>query len=190
MAAHRVHLPVPMSNELRRLREKLCRELAQSEHDAVLHTTREAARLGTCAPAEKLRAIAAHAEHLRPRLDALTIPAQPVGIRLGRAVAEVFSGLRHYVFDRILSGERSYRATLLGLRHGIDTAWLLREVARRDEHVRLYRFCDDLIAEREPLLREAERALVWFAQHPAIALASGARIALGAGAAEPSAVRP
>lgn len=171
-----------MTNELRRLRDKLCRELAQSEHDAVIHTLREAARLGACAPADKLRAIAAHAEHLRPRMDALMVPVQPLGIRVGRLVGEVFSGLRHYFFDRMLSAERSYRATLLGLRHGIDVAWLLRDVARRTDHVRLFRFCDDLIAEREVLLREAERALVWFAEHPAAALASGARIALGAGA--------
>jgi hypothetical protein len=179
-----------MPTELRRLRENLCRELAQSEHDAVIQTTREAARLHGGAPAEKLRAIAAHAEYLRPRLDALMVPAQPVGIRAARLVGEVFSGLRHFFFDRMLRAERSYRATLLGLRHGIDTAWLLRDVARRDEHIRLFRFCDDLIAEREVLLREAERALVWFADHPEVALASGARIALGSGAATPSAAHP
>lgn len=175
-----------MSTELDRLRNKLCRELAQSEHDAVIQTTREAARLGACPPAEKLRAIAAHAEHLRPRLDSLMLRSQPIGIRVGRLVGEVFSGLRHFLFDRMLAGERSYRATLLGLQHGLGAARLLRDVARRDEHVRLFRFCDDLIAEREVLVREAERALVWFADHPAIALASGARIALGAGAATPS----
>ncbi len=179
-----------MSIELRRLREKLCRELAQSEHDAVVHTAREAARLRACPPAEKLRAIAAHAEYLRPRLDALLIPDQPFGIRIGRLVGEMFSGLRHLVADRVLSAERSYRATLLGLRHGIDVAWLLRDVTRREDNIRLFRFCDDLIAEREVLLREAERALVWFADHPSIAMASCAHTALGSGAATPSAALP
>ena len=186
IAAHRVQSTVRMSTELRRLREKLCRELAQSEHDAVIQCAREAARLRACPPAEKLRAIAAHAEHLRPRLDALLIPGQPIGIRVGRLVGEAFSGLRHFFFDRMLSAERSYRATLLGLQHGIDAARLLRDVARREELIRLFRFCDDLIAEREVLVREAERALVWFAEHPEIAMASGARIALGSGAASPS----
>jgi len=53
-----------MPTELRRLRENLCRELAQSEHDAVLQTTREASRLHHCPPAEKLRAIADDSEQL------------------------------------------------------------------------------------------------------------------------------
>lgn len=175
-----------MNTEHQRLREKLCRELAQSEHDAVIQTTREARRLHVCPPAEKLRAIAAHAEHLRPRLDALMLKHQPVGLRAARVVGEVFSGLRHYLFDRMLSTERSYRATLLGVRHGIDVAWLLRDVARREEQIRLFRFCDDMIAEREPLLREAERALSWFADHPAIAMASGVRIALQSGTTSPA----
>ena len=169
-----------MSNDVRRLREKLCRELAQSEHDASIHTRREAARLGDALPAMKLRAIAAHAEYMRPRLDSLLVHGQPVGIRAGRLVAEILSGLRHYAFDRLLGGERSYRATMLGLKHGLDCARLLREVARRDERVRLHRFCDDLIAEREVLIRDAEAALVWFAAHADIATASGARIALRA----------
>jgi hypothetical protein len=179
-----------MSTEHQRLREKLCRELAQSEHDAVIQTAREAARLHVCPPAEKLRAIAAHAEHLRPRMNALMIREQPVGIRVGRLVGELFSGLRHLFFDRMLSAERSYRATLLGVRHGIDAAWLLRDVARREEQIRLFRFCDDLIAEREVLLRDAERALSWFADHPEIAMASGARIALGSGSVPRPAMNP
>jgi hypothetical protein len=113
--------------------------------------------------------------------------SQPIGIRVGRLVGEVFSGLRHFLFDRMLSTERSYRATLLGLQHGLDVARLLRDVARREEKIRLFRFCDDLIAEREVLLREAERALHWFAEHPEAAMASGARIALATGAATPTA---
>lgn len=177
--------PSAMSTELHRLREKLCRELAQAEHDAVIHTAREAARLGASQPAEALRAIGAHAKHLRPRLDALMMRKQPFGIRFGRLVAEGFSAIRHFLFDRILSTERSYRATLLGLWHGVDTARLLRDVARREELVRLFRFCDDLIASREALLRQAEGALVWFADHPKVAMTSGARIALVAGAATP-----
>jgi hypothetical protein len=168
-----------MDDQLSRLRRKLSRELAQSEHDAMIHPLREARRLGNIPPAAALRAIAAHAAHLRPRLDALLLRHQPFGIRVGRWVARVFSGLRHFFVDRLLSAERSYRGTLLGLAHGLDTARLLREVAHRGEELRLFRFCDDLIAQREPLIREAERTLSWFAVHPGTALASGMRLAIG-----------
>lgn len=167
-----------MDDDLDRLRRRLCRELAQTEQDAMLHTVREASRLGKTPPSDALRAIAAHATHLRPRLDALLVPKQPLGIQVGRWVGRTFSAVRHYFVDRVLSAERSYRATLLGLFHGLDTARLLREVSHRSDEIRLFRFCDDLIAQREPLIREAERALSWFAVHPDAALASGARLAL------------
>jgi hypothetical protein len=164
--------------DLHRLRDKLCRELAQSELDASLQTTREANRLGVGEPVAALRAIAAHAEHLRPQLDKLLLPEQPIGTRVGRFVGHVFSALRHYGADRILSTERSYRATLLGCKHGLDTARLLRDVTRRTGDIRLERFCDDMIAERDVLVREAERALRWFATQPSVAMQSGARLAI------------
>lgn len=168
-----------MDDDLARLCRKLCRELAQSEQDATIHTSREAARLGESPPSRALREIAAHAAHLRPRLDKLLLPRQPLGTHAARLVGRTFSAVRHYFVDRLLSTERSYRGTLLGLMHGLDTARLLREVAKRtDDEIRLFRFCDDLIAQREPLIREAERALSWFAIHPDTALASGARLAL------------
>jgi hypothetical protein len=165
-----------MTDDLERLRRKLSRELAQSEQAALIHTEREATRLGESLPAEKLREISAHAAHLRPRLDALLRPRQPIGIVAGRMAGRAFSAIRHLFADRVLSAERSYRATLLGCFHGIDTARLLREVAHRTEDIRLFRFCDDLIAQREPLIREAERALSWFASHPDTAMASGAHL--------------
>ncbi|MBA2539812.1 MAG: hypothetical protein H0V17_09275 [Deltaproteobacteria bacterium] len=174
-----------MDDHLSRLLRKLSRELAQSEQDAMLHTVREASRLGEVPPAAALRAIAAHAEHLRPRLDALLVPQQPLGVRIGRLVGRLFSDARHYFVDRVLSAERSYRATLLGLLHGVDTARLLREVAHRSEEIRLFRLCDDLIAQREPLIREAERALAWFAVHPDTAMMTGARLALESAPSDP-----
>lgn len=166
-----------MTDHLARLRSKLCRELAQGEQDAHVHTAREASRLGDSLPAATLREISAHAAHLRPRLDALLLPRQPIGIRAGRLVGRVFSVTRHFFLDRVISSERSYRATLLGLDHALDTARLLREVAHQADDIRLFRFCDDLIAQREPLLREASRALSWFAVHPDTALASVGRVA-------------
>jgi hypothetical protein len=175
MRRHAVCKTKCMPDELARLRRKLCRELAQSELDAAVHTRREAERLGEGPHAVALLEISAHATSLRPRLDALLIPRQPFGVRAGRAVGHTFSTLRHLIFDRMISAERSYRGTLLGLWHGVDTARLLRAVAWHAHEIRLHRFCDDLIAQREPLIRQAEDALRWFASHPDLALAKRVR---------------
>ena len=167
--------------DLEKLRRKLCRELSQSEHDAKVHPTREARRLGNTPPAGALRAIAAHAEELRPRLEALLSRDQRVGLRLGRTVGSLFSMIRHLILDRIIDAERSYRGTLLGLRHGIDVARLLREVAAREGDAALVRFCDELLVARLCLIEDAEQVLAWFAEQPSLALRSGARMALSRG---------
>lgn len=164
-------------SDLHKLRTKLCRELAQSEHDAKLHTMREARRLGPVPPAVALRAIATHAEEHRPRLEAL-LRRQPVGLRLGRAVGFMFSTVRHYVLDRVIDAERSYRATLLGLKHGVDVARLLREVADREGDTALVWFCDELLDERARLIENVEQQLAWFADRPHLALRSGLHLAL------------
>ena len=77
-----------MKNDLRRLRMKLGRELVQAEHDAVIHPRREASRLGDVPPAQAFLAISEHAGRMRPRLEAKLRRDQPVGVRLGRAVAD------------------------------------------------------------------------------------------------------
>jgi hypothetical protein len=41
-------------------------------------------------------------------------------------------------------------------------------------------FCDDLLADRVPLVDVAERQLRWFADAPAKAIASGLRLAIAA----------
>src|SRR3569832_2813118 len=131
-----------MSDPRTRLRDKLCRELAQSERDARLHTRREAKRLGECPPAQALLASAAHADDVEVALEKLTKQRVGVGLRVARAVAKVFSGVRHFFTDRLIDRERSYRATLLGLKHGIDTLRLLREVVTINCDVALLKFCD------------------------------------------------
>src|SRR3569623_1329347 len=86
-----------MSDPRTRLRDKLCRELAQSERDARLHTRREAKRLGECPPAQALLAIAAHADDVEVALEKLTKQRVGVGLRVARAVAKVISGDRNIV---------------------------------------------------------------------------------------------
>lgn len=165
-----------MSSEPRtRLRDKLCRELAQAERDARLHPRREARRLGDGQAAQALLAIADHADGIEPVLMKVLGQRQSVGIKVAHAVASVFSGVRHLFVDRIIDRERSYRGTLLGLKHGIDAARLLREVATLEHDVALLKFCDLFLVERLCLLEDAEQAMVWFAEQPEIALGHGSR---------------
>ena len=96
---------------------------------------------------------------------------QAFGHALGVLVADMFSNLRHYGVDRIIARERSYRATLLGLRHGLDATHLLRFASRGLGDDDVISFCDDLIAVREPSLARAVAALEWFAEQPEQALA-------------------
>ncbi len=56
---------------------------------------------------------------------------------------------RYLVVDHLIDAERSYRATLLGLRHGLDVIRLLREVAERDGDRALALWCEDTLVERE-----------------------------------------
>lgn len=169
-----------MSDDLRRLRTKLCRELAQSEHSAEVHCAREANRLGQIPPAVALRVISEHAAELKPSLQAL-LDDQQIGRSLGQVVGATFSVLRHFLFDRLIDAERSYRGTLLGLHHGIDIVRLLREVAYCSAERDLMRWCDGFLIERTALVEQAEHAMVWFAERPARALRSGVRMALQSG---------
>jgi hypothetical protein len=124
-----------------------------------------------------LRAVGAHAAALRPRFDSVVASRQPVGAMAGRAFGQVFSVLRHYVFDRLIDVERSYRGTLLGFHHGLSVTRLLHHVAENLDEREMVKFCDDWLAERVPLVEAAERELRWFAQVPRQAIRSGARVA-------------
>lgn len=164
-------------NPLRKLYNKLCRELAQSERSGIVHTRREARRLGDTPPARALRALAAHAQAMQPRFRELVDARQQPGLALGRRVGELFSTLRHYIFDRLIDLERSYRGTLLGFHHGLSVARLLREVAERLDEQFMVAFCDDWLAERVALVEAGERELRWFAEAPRKAIRSGMRVA-------------
>lgn len=169
-------LPITTVNPLRKLYSKLCRELAQSERSGVIHTRREARRLGDTPPARALRALGAHAAVSLPRFEEILAPTHTLGLLAGRRVGDLFSTLRHFLFDRLIDLERSYRGTLLGFHHGIGTVRLLREVAERRGNHAVVEFCDRWLAERVPLLDAAERELHWFADVPKKAIKSGLRI--------------
>lgn len=110
-------------------------------------------------------------------MSALMTTRQPIGVVAARTVGQIFSTLRHLVFDRMIDVERSYRGTLLGFHHGIATARLLREVSQRIGDRHMAGFCDDLLAQRVPLLNAAEQEVTWFAGTPKKAIKSGLRLA-------------
>jgi len=165
-------------NDLCRLKDKLCRELAQSERSATVHTRREARRLGEGAPANALVAIAEHAEAQRPRFEALRGSKQRLGMRAGSFIGRALSRFRQLLLDKIVDVERSYRGTLLGLHHGVGIVRLLAEVASRDGDRALYEFLQEWLAVRRELVERAEQALAWFAQRPSRSVQSGLRQAL------------
>ena len=166
-------------NELERLERKLCRELSQSEHSAIAQPRREARRLGDTPPGDALRAIAAHAQAMRPRLDALLVRrATRRGVRLGALVGEIFSLARHVLGDRVIDTERSYRGTLLGLDHGADIVRMLSAIADHQGDERLAVFCREWLDGRLALIERARGELAWFVREPRAALVSGFRRAL------------
>lgn len=153
-----------------RLLPTLFVELFQTERSAYRHPIREAERLGNVPPAIALRAVAAHANEA---LDELPELARARGIRLssvGQLAGETFSAVRHFVVDRFLDVERSYRGTLLGMRHGIDLVRLLRAAADDEADVELVAWCDRWLPVRERLVAGVEADLTWLARRPAFSL--------------------
>jgi hypothetical protein len=152
----------------------LMRELFQTEQSAERHPTREADRLGDSAPAQALRAVASHAQRVLTELPQLTRDVELPDSMLGRGVGLLFSRVRDTIADKLVDAERSYRGTLLGMRHGVDLVKLIRHVADASGQVEIAGFATRWLEEREPLVAGVEAALAWFAQHPEVSVHSGA----------------
>jgi hypothetical protein len=82
--------------------------------------------------------------------------------------------LRRAVFDRMMSREKSYRATLLGMHHGVDCALLTRAAAGVCGRADITSFLTEWLDERRPLVEDCTHQLAWFATHPEIARGRGA----------------
>jgi hypothetical protein len=155
---------------LRTLLKSMMREFFQTETSAVLHCRREAERLGEAPPSRALLKIAEQAELFLKELprvaEANDLPKSPGGT----AVGAFFSEARDKVFDRLIRTERSYRGTMLGVRHGVDLVQLLGPAAREAAMPELSAFCERWLEARRPLVAELERELAWFANHPTLAM--------------------
>jgi hypothetical protein len=95
------------------------------------------------------------------------------------AVGKLFSVIRDRLGDRTLRRERSYRATLIGLRHGVDLVQLMLDVARQAGHAELVSFFEHWLSKRTPLVEAVARELQWFAERPSVALEVAKGISAG-----------
>ncbi len=143
----------------------------------MMHCAREARRLGDAPPAHTLEQVATHArdsiQALNRLADERKMPATRSRRRLGHAIGRAFSAVRLHLLDRLIGAEGSYRATLLGMRHGVDLVRLVHPVAVAAECYELAGWCTEWLEHREPLLQRAVGQLSWFADHPEIPFGEG-----------------
>ena len=145
-------------------------ELFQTEQSAIAHPSREADRYRDTPPAMALLAIADHAKSMLPDIEQLAQERDIKLTRTGKVVGEMFSVIRDAVVDRLVSSEKSYRGTLIGVRHGVDLVHLIAAVAEESNDRDLVRFTTGWMRDREPLVERAAAALSWFARHPEVAV--------------------
>jgi hypothetical protein len=159
----------PSKGPHRELLTKLFRELFQAERSASRHPRQEADRLRDTRVAEPLRGVASHAERALGEIRELAARHDLPISRWGALVGSSLSLLRTTIVDRLVDQERSYRATLLGLRHGVDLVHLIRRIADASGMVEIGGYCTHWLEEREALVERATAALSWFAEHPDLA---------------------
>lgn len=156
------------------LLQTLFHELFQTEQSASLHPEREARRLGTAPPADALRQVAEHARRVLVELPELASRRRLPVSRIGQLVGLLFSNARSWFADHLIQPERSYRGTLLGMRHGLDLVTLIRDSALVDGDAELAEWCARWLLEREPLVEAVAAQLQWFAESPEAALGNTA----------------
>ncbi len=156
-----------LSPNQRTLLDNLTRELFQTETSAERHSSREADRYEPSSPpALALRAVAAHAGRILIELPGLAERAGLTVSKGGVLAGELFSQGRDKLADLFIDRERSYRGTLLGMRHGIDAFRLTNELASSINNYELRDFTKTWLEQRLPLVQAVDEALRWFAEHP------------------------
>lgn len=164
--------PLAADEHTTALLRTLFTELVQTERSAEVHSKREAARYPETPPALAMLRVAAHASAMRPRLHSLS---ETYGFEIsettGSALGNALSKLRQLFIDKLVQTERSYRATLVGMRHGVDVVSLIRSVANKSGAIELARWSDEWFEQRPALVSEVEAAMHWFASNPETAIA-------------------
>ena len=148
-------------------------ELFQTEESYVQQCRREAARNtdpGLATPVAAMVAAAGIAESSLARLRELATARGIESTEKGKLLGALFSSIREHIADRAINSERSWRLTVMGMRHGIDVLSSVREVARTTGDAELVAYCDDTHRQLKPLVDDAATACAWFARHPAQAM--------------------
>lgn len=154
------------SDSAKALLQTLTQELLQAETSAAKHCRREGNRYGDAPPAQALRAVADHAEEVLKHLPSLATHESLPLSKFGTLAGSLLSELRDKVLDRVIQTERSYRGTLLGIRHGVDLVLSLRHAAEAVGNERIFDFCESWLVQRSVLMERVEEELVWFSRHP------------------------
>ena len=150
-------------------------ELFQTEKSACKHPRIEASRLGGSPAARAMLAIAEHGDEMLPQINRFAEEEGWAVLSAGTLIGDLFSGLRKGILDRGLDREKPYRATLLGLSHGVHLVQFLEAAARADGRGRIAKFAATWLDQRVPLVEAAVDALAWFATHPRLALQPAAK---------------
>lgn len=148
-------------------------ELFQTERSADVHSLREAERLDGTPPALALRAVSTHAQSAMKEIVELAKKRNFEDTQAGVGIGEMFSQVRDHLADRLIDRERSYRGTLLGMRHGLDLVRSLGFAAGAAGDSELATFCETWQKARTPLVESAAAELAWFARNPERALEGG-----------------
>lgn len=164
----------PAESASEKLLARLFIELFQTEESAREHPRVEAARLGDIPPARAQLAVSEHAERSLQELAELARREGLETTSAGQRIGDLFSKVRDAIADRALDREKTYRATLLGMRHGVDLVTLVHGSARVEGRAAVASWCSRWLDERRPLVERVSAELAWFASHPERAL-EGAR---------------
>jgi hypothetical protein len=156
-------------DETRRLLQKLIRETARSEAQALAHPLREMKRIGPTPPVLALQVVADHVTLMQQRFSVM-LEGHDLTTHARGGITATLSSLRHLVVDRVTDPERAYRTALLDLRHGVEVVKLLGEIARREMLFGLIRWSEDWLGARRTLVARAEAQLGWFAEQEALAI--------------------
>lgn len=156
----------PNTEAHRSFLRELFRELSAAERSARRDALREAARLGSAPAGEALRSIAAHAEQALREIGELARRGRLRSRRVRAVLGESMAVARELVSNRLVDAEHSYRATLLGLRQGMDLVDLTRRVADASSELEIGGFCTRWLEQRGPLVEQVAHGLAWFAHHP------------------------